>query len=261
MNDSAPSKATQAARLLIAVRRGAPRLPALPIALAPQTLAEAYAIQHEVVRELGSSIAGWKATLFDAHQGICAPLPASSVIDAPAYFPTHRPATANTTRFGVEPEIAFRLGDDLPPLAAGRRYERETVCAALVSAHAAVEVIVSRYADSEAVSQLERVADNFMNEALVIGLSVPAWRELAIADLELDVRVDQVSVFRGRGGHPLGDPLLPVVWLANHLSELGRGLRAGEIVTTGSCNGLRVLGPGQHYSAYFVGLGSAMVTF
>ena len=35
------------------------------------------------------------------------------------------------------------------------------------------------------------------------------------------------------------DPLLPLVWLANHLSQFGQGLRAGEIVTTGSCCGVR----------------------
>ena len=46
-----PSTATQAARLLLAVRRGAPRLAALPAALAPQTLADAYAIQHALLAE------------------------------------------------------------------------------------------------------------------------------------------------------------------------------------------------------------------
>jgi len=261
MSAEAPSAATQAARLLVAVRRGAPRLPALPVAVAPQTLEAAYAIQHEVLRELGGRVAGWKATLFDARHGICAPLAAHSIIDAPAYFMTYRAATAHTTRFGVEPEIAFRVGEDLPPLAAGQRYEREQVCTALVSAHAAVEIVTSRYADGDSVTQLERVADLFMNEALVVGLSVPGWRDLAIADLELEVRIDGVCLFRGRGGHPLSDPLLPVLWLANHLSGRGQGLRAGDLVTTGSCNGVRLLAPGQHYSAYFVGLGASMVTF
>ena len=229
--------------------------------MAPHTLDEAYAIQYEVVRELGTRIAGWKATLFDAQHGICAPLAAPAIIDAPAYFQAYRGATANLAQYGVEPEIAFRFGGDLPPLEPGRSYEREAVCAQLVSAHAAVEVVASRYADSEAVSQLERVADNFMNEALILGPSLPAWRGLAIADLELAVRVDQVCVYRGRGGHPLGDPLLPVVWLVNHLAQRGRGVRGGDVITTGSCNGLRFVDRGQHYSAYFTGLGAAMVTF
>ena len=256
-----PSNATQAAQLLLAVRRGAPRLAALPGALAPQDLAEAYAIQFEVLRELGADVGGWKASLFDAANGICAPLAAGAILDAPAYLLPERKPTLNTTQYGIEPEIAFRLGQDLPALASGARYERAAVCAAIVSAHAVIEVVVSRYLDWNAVSQLERVADSFMNELLIVGPSVPAWQQLALANLPLEVRVDGTTVYRGRGGHPLGDPLLPLVWLANHLGQQGRGLRAGEFVTTGSCNGLRTVAPEQTVSAYFTGLGTAVITF
>ena len=254
-------RAVEAAQLLLAVRRGGTRPAALPAALAPQSLADAYGIQHALLRELGTSIAGWKASLFDARNGICAPLGASLVLDAPAYLPPLRLPTQGNCRFGIEAEIAFRLGDDLPPLAADAAYDRATVSAALCSAHAVIEVVVSRYADPEAVTRLENVADMFMNELLVVGPSLPAWRELALAELPLAVRIDSRPVFQGRGGHPLGDPLLPVVWLANHLSQQGGGLRAGEIVTTGSCNGVHYIGPEQTASAWFDGLGSAMVTF
>jgi 2-keto-4-pentenoate hydratase len=262
MSTPAPAPIAAAAQLLLSVRRGAaPRLAAFPPALAPQTLADAYAIQHEVLRELGTSIAGWKATLLDAASGLCAPLPAHSVLDAPAYLLPSRLPTRNNAQFGIEPEIAFRLGEDLPPLPGGGRYERAAVSAALVSAHAVIEVVVSRFVDSEAVTQLERVADNLMNELLIVGPSLPAWRALALDDLALEVRIDDKPVFQGRGGHPLGDPLLPVVWLANHLHEHGRRLRAGEIVTTGSCAGVRQVQAEQSVSAYFAGLGTATVRF
>ena len=260
MSTAAPAPIAAAAQLLLAVRRGvAPRFTALPPTLAPHTLADAYAIQFEVLRELGTSIAGWKATLFDAASGLCAPLAANSVLDAPAFLLPSRLPTRNNARFGIEAEIAFRLGEDLPPLPGGARYEREAVSAAIVSAHAAIEVMVSRFVDFEAVTQLERVADNFMNELLILGPSLPEWRGLKLADLALELRVDEKPVFQGRGGHPLGDPLLPVVWLANHLHEHGRQLRAGEIVTTGSCSGLRYVQAEQSVSAFFTGLGTATV--
>jgi 2-keto-4-pentenoate hydratase len=262
MNAAAPAPIAAAAQLLVSVRRGAtPRLASLPPALAPQTLADAYAIQHEVLRELGSSIAGWKATLFDATSGQCAPLAAHSVLDAPAYLLPSRLPTRKNTRFGIEPEIAFRLGEDLAPLAGGARYERETVSAAIVSAHAVIEVMVSRFVDFEAVTQLERTADNLLNELLIVGPSLPAWRALALADLPFEIRVDDKPVLQGRGGHPLGDPLLPVIWLANHLLEHGQRLRAGEIVTTGSCAGVRFVQAEQSVSAFFAGLGTAVVRF
>ena len=261
MQETSTPSAAEAARLLLAVRRGGPRLAALPAKLAPQTLAQAYAIQYALLRELNTSIAGWKASLFDAENGICAPLAASAVRDAPAYLVPKRMPTRNNSQFGIEPEIAFRLDKDLPPLAPGAQYERTAVLNALASAHAVIEIVVSRYLDNEAVSRLEQVADFFMNEMLIVGPSCPGWRSLQLAELPLEVRVDGKPVHQARGGHPLGDPLKPVVWLANHLSQFGQGLRAGEIVTTGSWNGVRTVTLEQSVTAWFDGLGSSIVRF
>jgi 2-keto-4-pentenoate hydratase len=255
------SKATQAARVLLAVRRGAPRIAALPAALAPQTLSAAYAIQLALLEEMQSDIAGWKASVFDADDGACAPLPANAVVDAPAYTQVLRPPLLDPAPYGIEAEVAFRLGRDLPPLAQGARYERDAVCAAVVSAHAVIEVVASRYVDPEAVSKLERVADQLINSLLVVGPSCPDWQSLTLTALPLEVKVQGHPVFQGRGGHPQGDPLIPLVWLANHLSSYGRGLRAGELVTTGSCCGVQFVAPEQTASAHFAGLGSAVVTF
>ena len=255
------STATQAARLLLAVRRGAPRLAALPRALAPQNLADAYAIQFALLQEMHSDIAGWKATLFDAEDGACAPLPANAVVDAPAYTQVLRPALLDPAPYGIEAEVAFRLGRDLPPLAQGMRYPRDAVCAAVVSAHAVIEVVASRFVDPEGVSPLERVADQLINSLLVVGPSCPAWQSLPLPELALEVRVEGNPAYQGRGGHPQGDPLIPLVWLANHLSQYGRGLRAGELVTTGSWCGVQWVAPEQTATAHFAGLGSAVVTF
>ena len=258
-------QATAAAQLLVAVRRGAPRLAALPAELVPQTLVEAYAIQHAALRALHTDIAGWKATLLaakiESNQGLCAPLGARFVVDAPAFvLPYHQP-TANTSEFGIEPELAFRLGSDLPPLGAKAAYSRASVSAAIISAHATIEVVVSRFLDPTKVTEFERVADACSNEVLVVGPSLPSWRQLSLTDLPLRVCIDGIPVYQGPASHPLKDPLLPVVWLANHVSGLGRGLRAGELITTGSCNGLRTLRKGQSANAYFTGLGAAQVQF
>ena len=255
------SRASLAAGLLMDVRRGAPRLAALPAELAPQNLADAYAIQHEVLRLLGSSVGGWKATLFDAHNGICAPIARNALLPSPATLASQTLTTLNTARLGLEPEVAFLLGADLPPRGAAAPYSMEEVCQAVASAHAVIEIVVTRYVDFNAVSQLERVADSFMNEALVIGAPCREWRALALPELPLQVQVDDHTVHTGRGGHPLANPLLPLHWIANHLATLGGGLRAGDYVTTGSCNGLRLLEPGHQARATFSGLGSAEIKF
>ncbi len=255
------SRALRAAELLLAVRRGAPRLASLPAALAPQTLAEAYAIQQQVLCLLGTSVGGWKATLFDAQHGICAPIARDALLPSPAALTQRSLATRPTTRLGLEPEVAFLLGADLPPRGADAPYSLDEVCASVASAHAVIEIVVTRYVDVDAVSQLERVADNFMNEALIIGAPCPEWRALALSELPLQVQVDDRSVHTGIGGHPLANPLLPLHWIANHLAALGGGLKKGEYVTTGSCNGVRHLEAGQHARAAFSGLGTVEVSF
>ena len=40
----------------------------------------------------------------------------------------------------------------------------------------------------------------------------------------------------GHGKNVLGDPRVALAWLANELRELGITLRAGEVVTTGTCH-------------------------
>jgi 2-keto-4-pentenoate hydratase len=253
------ARAQQAAALLRAVRLGAPRLAALPPGLAPVTLADAYAIQDELLALLASPVGGWKATLFDARHGICAPIPANALLPSPAVLALATAPTRGTLSLGVECEVAFLMGRDLPPLAGGAHHEIDAVLAAVASVHPVIELVTSRYASQDAVSQLERVADAFMNEALVVGPALADWRTLALAALPLTMRINGEARHAGTGGHPLGDPIKPLVWLANHLAQLGRGLRAGEIVTTGSCAGVHALVPAQQAVAEFAGLGCVSI--
>jgi 2-keto-4-pentenoate hydratase len=265
MPEAPENRVAQAAQLLLDVRRGAPRLSGLPAQLAPTTLPEAYAIQQLVLRGLGAGVGAWKVTMFDARHGICAPIAANTLLASPAQLSSLSTPTRNTSQFGIEPEIAFRMGADLPPRAAhvpgavADAYSAAEVYAAVASAHAVIEIVVTRFVDADAVSQLERVADSFMNEALIVGPACNDWQRLALHELALQVQVDGLTVHNGRGGHPLGNPLLPLVWIANHLAALGVGLKRGEYVTTGSCNGIRYATPGQQVHVSFAELGAAQV--
>jgi 2-keto-4-pentenoate hydratase len=46
-----------------------------------------------------------------------------------------------------------------------------------------------------------------------------------------------------------------LVWLANQQSRFGRGLAAGDIVSTGTCTGLDRVAPGDRALADFGSLG------
>lgn len=255
-------RAAQAAALLMTVRRGGQPIAALPPECAPRDETEAYAIQDAVLaarRTQPTRIAGWKATLADAVTGTSAPVPEYDLLSTPGLLSPRSTGTLGTRLFGIEPEIAFRVGRTLAPRSAA--YTRGEVAAALESVHTAIEICVTRYVDYQAAPALDRLADSIMNEALVYGPAYEGWQQLDLPKLLLQVRVEGKLVHEGAGGHPLGDPLAPVVWIANHLSQRGLALEAGCIVTTGSCNGLRVVPAGQRCEVRFAGLGTAEVRF
>jgi 2-keto-4-pentenoate hydratase len=244
----------EAAAALLAVRRGGPRLARLPERLSPSTDEEGYAIQRRVSDALGWAVAGWKAGLGPGGDTSSAPLYAPLVQASPA---TIEPA--GLALFGIEGEIAFRLGRALPPR--GRPHDRESVRDAIASAHAAIEILDSRYVSLQGRSRTEMLADAFNNGGFVPGPACPVWGDIDLAALEVSLSLDGKIVFSGSGTHPVGDPLAPVVWLANFLNARRQALQEGDYVTTGTCTGFCRAHAGAHVLVRFAGLGEAEVRF
>ena len=65
----------------------------------------------------------------------------------------------------------------------------------------------------------------------------------------------------GTGARALGHPINVLQWLANKQSQTGRGLRKGEIVSTGTCTGVLAVSPGDHVTADFGALGHVEIEF
>jgi 2-keto-4-pentenoate hydratase len=65
----------------------------------------------------------------------------------------------------------------------------------------------------------------------------------------------------GHGKNVLGDPRIALAWLANELRELGVTLRAGEVVTTGTCHPPLPIQSGDVFAADFGVLGKVSVGF
>jgi 2-keto-4-pentenoate hydratase len=246
----------RAAQYLVALRQPGPRPVSLPAILAPQNEAEAYQLQSDTAHALGQIPGGWKVAMNDAHSGSCAPVFASDLHRSSA-----RVSSPISERLGIEPEIAFSLGCDLPPLPDGQLYRLEQVIEAIDAAHAALEIVISRFQSADGAPALDRLADNLSNGGLVVGTPCHDWRRLELATLPLryllQANQGAAIVHEARGGHPLGDPLLPLLWLVNHRSARGVSMRCGDIITTGSCAGLRYVERGAHVLAQFEGLGSA----
>jgi 2-keto-4-pentenoate hydratase len=243
--------AEEAARLLCAARGGAP-VHKLPANCRPQSDADAYQIQDAVTRQLGQPIGGWK---------VGAASPAAAAFCAPIYMGMIRPSPASYTAselrlIGIEAELAFRIGYDLP--ARAEAYDAADVPRD-ATLHPVIEVVDSRYSDFRALDRASILADNFSNGGLVYGAAVPNWQGLDLACTTITVTEDGEPFADSRSG-PARDPIAALVDFANVMRARG-GTKVGTIVTTGSWTGMVFTRRGARIVADFGPLGRVEVAF
>ena len=99
-----------------------------------------------------------------------------------------------------------------------------------------------------------------INGALVPGTEIADWAHLEMPSLRVTLFINDEPVVDREGGHPTGDPLGVAVALVN-MMRAGSGVKAGQLVTTGSWTGLRFLNPGDRCAVEFAGFGRAEVVF
>lgn len=248
-----PDTATQAARLLIAARTDGKRLVHLPEALRPADRAAAYAIQHKVAATLGP-IGGWKVGAPNQQaEPICGPLPVSGVVASPASVPA-----ASAHMRGIEAEVSFRMAADLPPRATP--YSRAEVIAAIATAHPSIELLESRFEDSDAVDALTGLADSQSHGGFVYGPGRADWHGIDFANETVEQYVNG-ALQMARTGNPCGDMIRLVEWLANIGSTWAGGLKAGQFVTCGSWTGKSLVGPRAAVRVRFPSLGEAEAAY
>jgi 2-keto-4-pentenoate hydratase len=229
----------------------------------PRSIEEAYAIQHAIAALRGAPPCGFKvgSTSLEAQRTLGTDQPGSGVLLAPDVHetpaglrvdPAHTPA--------VEGEFAFRLAHDLPPRA--EAYGRADIVDAVAAVAGAIEVVGSRFSGGLAgKGRLLVTADGGANIALVLGPWTSAWKALELRNHSVVLTINGALRGEGRGERALGDPLNVLVWLANRQSAVGRGLKAGDIVSTGTCTGLAAVHPGDAAQADFGDLGRVEVSF
>lgn len=242
----------QAATLLVQARRSMQPIAGLPEPCRPTSVADAHEIQDATTAALGRPVGAYKAMApanGEPNRGV--------IYDGTIHPTPARMPAAEVPACGVEGEVAFIFRRDLPPRS--QPYTRDEVSAA-VDALAAIEVIHSRFADRNAVSNLDNLADSISNGGFVHAAPLAGWRALDLGKLHVRLTVNGETVIDKEGGHPTGDPLGVAVVLVNMMRDQN-GISAGQFVTCGSWTGLRFLKPGDVCGVNFDGLGTAQVTF
>lgn len=222
---------------------------------------EAYGVQDRLREALvarGERVAGWKVgfTTRAAQQAnevdepVSAFLLASGVLLTGGEVPVRRFVSP-----GVEAEVALVLRRDL----AGPGVTALQALLAVEGALPALELIDFRYEGKYVGTDV--IAEGVFASAVVLGA---ALRPIGDVDLALEGLVYEHNgtvAATGTAAEVMGNPLNSLAWLANHLGARGLGLRAGDLVMTGSVSKILRPAAGDSVRATYTRLGSVGVRF
>jgi len=227
---------------------------ALPEDIPLNEVQDAYTIQERVSAHLGTP-SGWK--LGGIVKG---EVPRFSRLFSELSW--HSPARLARDDYHVvflEPELAVVLGGDLP--ARGTPYTLAEIAARVAGLHAAIEVVDSRFESWPEVPPLWQLADGLSHGGFVLGSGVDGGNLQQMKDAAYRLSLDGEVALSGRGGHPGGDPALLLMQMINtRIAASGEGFRAGEVITTGTFDGVLEMQRGHRARLVFEGIGEVELT-
>jgi 2-keto-4-pentenoate hydratase len=202
----------------------------------PVSISDAYDIQERYVAllrgEHGDAV-GYKVGLTSATmQAFCGiDHPIAGVVLASRVHETGATVRrADFGRLGLEFEIAVRIKSDVPVTATP--YTAEMIAPHIDGVCAAIEIVDDRRADYANLDVLSLVADNSWNAGIVLSRFAAKWPDLE--PVLGRATKDGAAIGEGFGRDILGHPFNSAAWLATQLASRGVGLKAGQVVMTGS---------------------------
>ena len=211
---------------------------------------QAYRVQLGLIerrRTLGERQIGWKVGLtapaiqqqFGFHEPVF-----GCVLDSRTSGHVFAPGELISP--GFENELCMRLCVDL-----SGTISLEQARAAIDVVYPSLEIIETRGPFTEQIALA--LADNAQQKTVILGAPSALPADLTAIEARVFINGEQVAI--GTGDAVLGNPLNSIVWLAGKLGAYGRGLKAGEIVMTGSFTRQFSIAPGDKIETKFSGLG------
>src|SRR3954453_4543523 len=242
--------------------RAGTKFSSLDESMRPRDRVEAYAIQAGIEKYSSKSLFGWKiAATSEAgqkHINVDGPM-AGRILAETVIADGGTASMAGNEMRVAEPKFAFRMRRDLP--ARSTAYTLQQVLDAVDTLHPAIEIPDSRFGDFVSAGAAQIIADNACAHLFVLGPAATSdWRGLDLVE-ERPVIALRGQQFIGHGKNVLGDPRLALLWLANELRQLGITLKAGRVVTTGTCHPPLPIQSGDFCAVDFGTLGKVSVGF
>jgi 2-keto-4-pentenoate hydratase len=221
----------------------------------------AYAVQDRVREALvgrGERVIGWKAGFtnraaqqaFGTTEPVCGFLLGSGTLADGAEV-----AMSRFVQPAVEAEVAFLMKDDL----AGPGIAAADAVRAVEGAMPALELVDSRFTGKPTGTDV--IADGVYANAIVLGSSLTSVAHLDLALEGLVYELNGAIAATNAAAEVMGNPAHSLAWIANHLGARGLGLRAGDIVMSGSVSLLLRPKAGDTVRARFTRLGSVSARF
>lgn len=208
----------------------------------PGSPAEAYAVQRAVMDRIGPA-AAYKTARKPGADPIMAPIARAQIHDGDA-------AVGMGRVVGVELEVGLEALVRIPKGTAPDRL------AAMVRPRAAIELVDTRIDGPAADDPIVKLADQQACGALIVGTGTAAMPECDLDRVTARLRCGDTVVLDGPATIPGGSALAS---LAAFLDLYDGGLRPGEVVITGSLNGLPRFPPGTPVHGEIEGVGSVAV--
>jgi 2-oxo-3-hexenedioate decarboxylase/2-keto-4-pentenoate hydratase len=259
------NKTVAAAEIIASARRSRAPLQPLAADIAPQGEAEGYRIQDAVHGLLAADFgarAGYKigCTSKVMQEYLDIPHPCGGgVFTRGVHDSGVSLSTKDFVRVGVECEIAVRLARDLVLTEAP--FTAEWVAESIEAYLPAIEIVDDRYVDWQTMGAPTLIADDFFAAACVLGKPVARTAAPDLLKVIGRALINGKEAGQGTGADVLGHPHHALAWLANHLAASGQGLRAGEIVLTGSLVKTIWLKAGDSVVMELQGLGTVSASF
>jgi 2-keto-4-pentenoate hydratase len=230
----------------------------LPPELTPESLDEGYRAQDELVARLnaarGGRRIGYKIAcsnelaqkLLNVDAPVFGQILSATTFDSPA-----RLRAADFAVCCIEPEFGFEIANDVPP----GPHDAASIAKYVASAFPCIEIVNHYFGDWTRLGAPTLIADNAIHGAWITGAPFTGWNSLDYAGQAVELRVNGRVETTGSGEAVLGNPLSALAWLANELAGRGRGLRAGDRISTGVATDVYLAKAGDRLEADFGALG------
>ena len=248
------------ALLLATLRREGRQQSGLDARLVPPDKATAYGVAAMVAEELGWTVGGWKIAAMKEEMQKA--LRTDCPIYGRVFFVEPSPFTATHAELASPiPEVEYqaRLGADLPPR--DKPYTVEEVTDSVASLHPGLELAECRFIHDAAFPPLPAIlADGAGSGTIIYGPAIADWKTRDIPGQEATLSSNGRLRRKGTAAAALDHPMVPLTWLANELARIGVGMKAGQMVSTGTLTGMLAPKQGEDYVADFGPCGSVSVT-